>query len=117
MQTNWTVLAEVLSWLATIGAGVFAYWVVNRVNWDAVAEQAPMLTAGDLAIWKRLTAWIVAALVAWLAWLIAMAMLYMAEPVGWRAWVESLFGVAAVAITTSQGVHTVRDLPNKRACC
>ena len=99
-----------LVWVTTVGAGLAAYWVTNRVPWGRWEGTA---TDGDLAIAKRLCAWAVAGMIAILAWLMQVAMLYAPMPVDWRATIETLFGLVAVAGFAAQMTHTVRDLPRK----
>lgn len=108
-------LSAFLVWVTTIGAGLFAYWLTNRVDWNRLAETNPGLSPGDLSILKRVFAWLVAGGVAILAWLVQVAMLYVPPPVDARATVEAVFGVVAVAGFAAQTMHTVRDLPQKNS--
>ena len=108
-------LSAFLMWVTTVGAGLFAYWLTNRVDWDRLAEANPGLSPGDLAIMKRVFAWLVAGGVAILAWLVQVAMLYTPPPGDWRETIEVLFGVVAVAAFAAQTMHTVRDLPQKNS--
>jgi hypothetical protein len=88
-------LKTLLLWLCSTGAGVVAFWVMERLAWFSVLAPES----------KRIWSIVLTALVAILAWSCQMALGYIAMPVGWVAWVESLASVAAVAFTASQIAH------------
>ncbi len=77
------------------GAGAAAYWVAER--WPAVQQ------LGSEA--KRYALLALTAAFAWLAWLVAIAMLFLPAPADWRAWVQQAFSVALAAYLASQLIH------------
>ena len=93
-------LLEFLTWALTPGAGVLAYWLMENVS--ALAALEPKL--------KRLVAFGLSALIGVLAFLAMVGMGYQPAPADWRAWVEALFGVAAVAAGLSQILHGLLKL-------
>ena len=93
-------LLEFLTWALTPGAGVLAFWLLENVA--ALAALEPKL--------KRLVAFGLSALIAVLAFLAMVGMGYTPSPENWRAWVEALFGVAAVAAGLSQILHGLLKL-------
>ena len=103
-------LREGLLWLMGAGAGVLAFWVLERVEHSAPDGPAWFLR---LRTWylslgaedKRWTAFAVTGLIAVVAWLLALAMGYSQTPGPWRAWVEEIFTVVASAIVASQVAH------------
>ena len=54
---------------------------------------------------KRFASLGVSALLAMSAFSVAVAMTYLPTPLDWRAWLESLFAVAFVAVGGSQWIH------------
>jgi TctA family transporter len=100
---------EGLAWLAGTGAGVLAFWLLDRLErstserpvWRAVRTWLVGLEAGD----KRLVAFALVALIAWGAWGLGLLMAYELRPGNPRALVEQLFSAAAAAIVASQLAH------------
>jgi len=97
-------LKDFLVWVLTPGAGVLAYWLMENVQFLVDLE----------ARLKRFVAFGLSAVLGILAFLAMVGMGYQAVPVDWRAWVEALFGVAAVAGGLSQILHGLLKL---RKCC
>jgi hypothetical protein len=93
-------LKDFLVWVLTPGAGVLAYWLMENV---------PALVNLDAKL-KRFAAFGISALLGILAFLAMVGMGYEAVPVDWRAWVEALFAVAAVAGGLSQVLHGLLKL-------
>jgi hypothetical protein len=84
-------------------AGLLAYKIVDAI--PALARLAPQA--------KRWAACAVAGGIAVLAYLVAIAMLYMPAPGDWRAWIAQAFLVATTGFGMSQLIHS-RDLPTSR---
>lgn len=96
-------LKELLIWVTTTGSGVIAYFIADRWRW--LSEMDPWR--------KRVAVILMTGLLAVAAWLLQIAMTYVPYPMGWRAWVEAAVAVLAVAFTSSQVVHGVKDLRGK----
>jgi hypothetical protein len=100
-------LREGLLWLMGVGAGVLAFWVLERLETSVTPRLAGLrrwfieLTAED----KRYAAFGLTAVIAVLAYLLTLLMGYGLAPGAWRAWVEELFSVVAAAIVASQVAH------------
>lgn len=82
------------------GGGVVVYWLLETV---------PFL-ANMQAEYKRYASLILAGLLPIPFYLLGVAMQYWPAPVDWRAWVESLFAIAAGSLLASQAVHGRRQL-------
>ena len=93
-------LKDFLVWVLTPGAGVLAYWLMENV---------PFLVNLEARL-KRFAAFGLSAAFGILAFLVMVGMGYEAVPVDWRAWVEALFSVAAVAGGLSQILHGLLKL-------
>jgi zinc transporter ZupT len=93
-------LKDVLLVLMAAGSGGIVFWLM-----DAVAFLANLPS-----MWKRLVSLALSGVIPILAWLIGVAFLYWAAPVGWRAWIEALFAIAAGGIITSQTAHGIAKL-------
>ena len=90
-------LSEFLLWLVTGGgAGLFGYWLMDRV-----VKRFPGLSS-EL---KRYLSLVIAAGLAMLAYYVQTMLAYVPSPETAQAWIEALFSVAAVAISLSQVVH------------
>jgi len=98
-------LREGLLWLMGIGAGVLAFYAIDRLEnqnkWPIIAAWLAMLRPDD----KRGLAFVATAGIAVVAYLGTLLMLYEITPTSWRVWVEELFKVSAAAIVASQVVH------------
>ena len=89
-----------LTWLVKFGAGVIAYFLVDKV---------PALVALTSAR-KRVAACGIAAGIAILGWLAQIGMLYEPAPVGARPWIEMVFLIGTSAFGLATLIHT-KDLP------
>lgn len=96
-------LKDFLSYLiAGGGAGLVAYWIVDRWLSDLQPE------------WKRYTAWAITAAIAIGVYMIEYVFGYVQSPgPDWRAWVEALFKVVAIAIGVNQTAHARLDLSKR----
>ena len=98
-------LGEALAWvLSGGGAGVIAYFAVGKIK--ALNELA--------SDYKRYVSIALTAALALAAWGAGMGMQYLAVPADWRGWVEAAFSTISLALITSQGLHGVIDLRQKR---
>ena len=88
-------LKDVLLVLMAAGSGGLVYFLMEQV---AFLANLP-------AMWKRIVSLALSGVIPVLAWLIGIAFLYWVAPVGWRAWLEAIFAIAAGGIITSQGLH------------
>jgi len=94
-------LEAILTWIiAEGGAGVLAYWFMERVT--ALAELLPEP--------KRYVSWALAGAFAIIAYLLSMVFGGVAMPGDWREWVRVLFSVASGAILMSQVAHARLEL-------
>ena len=93
-------LKTFLVWLTTIGAAIITYELIEHI---------PALVALEARI-KRVVAYAMSAGLAILAWLAQIGMVYIAAPVGARAWIEAIFAVGTAAFGLATLIHT-RDLP------
>ena len=98
-------LREGLLWLMGIGAGVLAFYAIdrleNQVRWPIISDWIAGLRPDD----KRGLAFLVTAGIAVIAYLGTLLMLYQVTPTCWRIWAEELFKVCAAAIVAGQVVH------------
>ena len=103
-------LREGLLWLMGVGAGVLAFYVLDRLEHSvrltpawfvALRNRFIELTAED----KRYAAFVLTAVIAVLAYLLTLLMGYNLAPGAWREWAEELFSVVAAAIVASQVAH------------
>lgn len=97
-------LREGLLWLMGAGAGVLAFWLLDRMEASDSTwfeRWFVALSAED----KRYAAFGLTGLIAVAAYLLTLLMGYSAPPGPWRAWVEELFTVVASAIVASQVAH------------
>jgi hypothetical protein len=98
-------LAEAIAWvLSGGGAGVIAFFLVGKVK--ALRSLEPD--------YKRYASIGIAVVLALLAWGAGMGMGYLAVPIDWRGWIEAAFATIALAYVTSQTVHGVTDLRQRR---
>ena len=98
-------LSEVFAWvLSGGGAGILAYIAVAKVKW--LKDLPPD--------YKRYWSLGLAAIIAAGVWLASIGMGYVAQPETWRSWVETVFGVVALALLMSQTVHGAVDLRYRR---
>jgi hypothetical protein len=88
-------LSEALKWLSSVGAGIVAFWIMARVAFFATLSPEG----------KRIAAIALSSAIAIAAWGAQVALGYLPVPVGATAWVETIFGVAAVAFMSSQIAH------------
>lgn len=95
-------LFNILSWVLESGAGVLAWFVVDRWPWAQSLEYEP----------KRWVALCVSAVFALGAWGLMLLMFYEAAPAGWRGWLE---GAVAVLAKTMPFVFTVSQVAHARA--
>jgi len=94
----------VLTWIiADGGAGVLAYWLMERVK--ALAELTPEP--------KRYASWAIAGVLAIAAYLVSMVFGGVAVPGEWREWFEVLFNVALGAIMVGQAAHARLQLSQR----
>jgi hypothetical protein len=93
-------LRDLLLVFVSGGGGVVIYWLMERV---------PAL-ANLQAEYKRYLSLALSAALPVPFWLLGIAMQYWPAPVDWRAWVESIFALAAGAIIASQALHGRRQL-------
>ena len=92
-------LREGLLWLMGAGAGVVAFYVLDRLEHSVRHTPAWFLALRNWYILlgaedRRWTAFGLTGLLAVLAYLLTLLMGYSAPPGPWRAWVEELFTVA-----------------------
>jgi uncharacterized membrane protein len=105
-------LHEALSWLMGAGAGIVAFAIIHfaersQAGWmSAIRQWLLELQPSN----KRWLAFALSAAIAIGAYMIAMAMDYVPAPEAWRAWVEELFRVGALAIIVATGMHGGIDL-------
>jgi hypothetical protein len=100
---------EGLLWLMGAGAGIVAFYLLDRLErsatfsqpWQRLRNWFALLAPED----KRWVAFAVTGLLAIIAYLLTLLMAYNAPPGDWRAWVEELFAVVAAAIIASQVTH------------
>ena len=103
MNVDRSLLQAALAWLATEGASLFSSWVLEKINaFQKLASE-----------YKLYVSYVVTGLVGVLAYLAMMGMQYVPVPVGYIVWIETLFGVMAVAILGPQIVHRVSRLREK----
>ena len=95
-------LFNILSWVLESGAGVLAWYVVDRWAWAQKLEYEP----------KRWVAIGVSAAFALGAWGVMLLFFYQVTPAGWRAWVE---GAVEVLAKTLPFVFTVSQVAHARA--
>lgn len=98
-------LKEALIWIMSGGgAGLLAYFVVDKVKWlKALAPD-----------YKRYVSLLLTALFAMGAWSIGIWVGYVPQPHTTVNWVETSFTVIAVALFVSQGTHGAIDLRKRR---
>jgi hypothetical protein len=98
-------LHEGLLWLMGAGAGVLAFYVLDRLEkqcrWGRLAAWLTFLHADD----KRWLAFAVTGVIAVAAYLLALVMEFRLAPWGWREWANEVFSVVAAAIIASQVTH------------
>ena len=100
-------LRDALVFLSSTGAGVLAYWLMNRLPAPIDARLSPANT--------RLLALVLTFLVACAAWGVEVLFGYQAAPFGWRAWCEALFAVGGGAAGLNQIIHGYLSLPSVSA--
>jgi len=89
-------LYQMLQWfVAGGGAGVVSYWLMERV---------PQL-ANLAAEYKRYASVALSAVLAMVAYSLAVALNYQASPGDLQGWLEALFAAASVAVGLSQVIH------------
>jgi hypothetical protein len=93
-------LSDLLLIFVSGGGGVVVYWLLENI---------PAL-AGLASEYKRYLSLVLSGLLPIPFWLLGIAMNYWPAPGDWRAWVESIFAIAAGAIIASQAVHGRREL-------
>lgn len=93
-------LRDLLLVFVSGGGGVVVYWLLEHV---------PALAALQ-SEYKRYVSLLLSAVLPIPFWLFGIAMQYWAAPADWRAWVESIFAIAAGAILASQGLHGRKQL-------
>jgi hypothetical protein len=98
-------LKDLLLVLMAAGSGGLVYWLMETVAWFKALP----------AMWKRFLSLALSGAIPVLAWLFGVAMLYWLEPIGWRAWIEAIFAVAAGGMFTSQILHGALKLPMSEA--
>jgi len=87
---------DFLSWVLTPGAGVLAFFLLEKVKQLAAIVDPTV---------KRCVAFALSAGIAIAAYLLMVAMQYRPAPVDIRAWVEALFAVGAVAGGIATLIH------------
>jgi hypothetical protein len=90
--------------LMSAGSGGVVYWAMESFAW--LKNLKPEA--------KRYVSYGLAALLPVVGWLLGIGMDYWESPIGWRAWVEAVFALAAGAIIVSGGLHGRLQL-SKRA--
>jgi len=108
-------LKDVLLWVVYGGAGVVAQaimeWLVSSVVAAKVAAKLGIVPVGEwLGEYKRYLSFALDVLLAWGCLSLAYVFGYMEAPVGWVAWMETLFAVAFLLVIVQQGVHARRFL-------
>lgn len=88
-------LADFLKWIMAAGSGIIAYWMMENIG--VLKALAPE--------WKRYAALAIAGALAVLGFLASVGIGYDPVPDGWKAWIETVFAVIAVAIGLSQAIH------------
>jgi hypothetical protein len=88
-------LQTLLVWLTTTGAGLVAWWIVDRIIWK-------YQTSDEI---KRYVALAISGAIALAAWDMEIAMLYQPAPADWRAWVEQGVSILFTAFGVSQLAH------------
>lgn len=100
-------LHEVLTWLMGAGAGVVAFFIIDRVELSSAAWLASIkgwLLAMESSN-KRWFAYILAGVIAVAAYLVSVVLQADASPGGIREWIKVILEVAIVAIVASQIAH------------
>jgi len=91
------ILAQIISGPL---AGTITFWIMEKF----VPNTVP-------SIWRRYLSLLLPAPLAVGAYVLAaLAFRYVPAPVGWQAWVETIFAVGFLATTTAQGIHGARKL-------
>jgi hypothetical protein len=107
MEIDTSLLLQVLTWvLSGGGAGVITYLLIEKAldKWPAFAN-----LDGE---YKRYVAFALSVLIAWGAFAITVAMDYLPSPGSTKEWVEQVFAIGLVAVTTSQTIHARVKLRN-----
>lgn len=100
MEVDISLWKQVLTWIITgPGSGAITFWLMEQF-------------AGDLRsdIKRYISLLLPGALAALFYIVFAVAFSYAEVPVGWKSWFETLFAVAAMAITTAQTIHGAKKL-------
>ena len=93
-------LPSIVQWLLGGGAGIVAFFVIENV----LPKIIPGF--GDLpSEAKRWISWLISALLAALAYGVAVAMGYVPIPADWRMWIEELIRVILAAIVVAEAIH------------
>jgi len=96
MDIDTTLLFQFLVWIVTGGgASVATYLLMDKL--PALTE----LTGEH----KRYASLILAALFAMIGFLVVVALGYHPQPGSTQAWIENLFAVAFLSVTSSQTIH------------
>jgi len=96
MDVDTSVLFQFLIWIISGGGATAAtYFLMEKVK--SLTE-----LSGE---YKRYASLILAAVIAMLAFVIVVLLGYHQQPMGVQSWVENLFAVAFISVTSSQAVH------------
>lgn len=98
-------LSELFFWILDRGgAGIATYWLMEHVAFlIALAPQ-----------YKRYVSYMIAGVLATLAFLASVGMGYQPEPETTRMWIEALASVIGVAIGLSQLIHCAKQMKPKK---
>ena len=103
MEVDRTLLKLFLQYAATEGASLGASWLLERVKiFQKLSSEV-----------KLYVSYAVTGLIGLAAFFAMMGLLYIEPPVGYVAWIETLFGVALFAIFGPQIAHRLSSLRRK----
>lgn len=98
-------LVQAVAWLLTGGgAGIVAFWLMNKVGF--LKDLAPD--------YKRYASIILVMVIAGLVWGFGMIIGYIQVPGVWQVWLEDAFAMMFIALSTSQAFHGATSLRQKR---
>ena len=103
MEVDTAFLKLALTWLATEGASTASSYILEKVK--------KFQSLGATA--KFLVGYLVTGLIGEAAFFAMMGMQYVPVPIGYIKWIETVVGVAAVAIGLPQIIHRLPSLIRK----
>ncbi len=98
-------LTDLFFWILDRGgAGIAAYWLMEHIAF--LTMLAPQ--------YKRYVSYVLAGVLATLAFLASVGMGYQPEPETTRAWIEASSSVVGMAIGLSQLIHAAKQMKPKK---